>query len=116
MKHYKELLLRALMDSGWELVERVEGEEWWLEEWWKIRSVKQHWGYELFIVFLTDPMYAGVEKHRNVWAIAAFTELPGRRPLDEGIATIALQKGKFDTNLGSLIGAIDQHRHSSPRA
>jgi hypothetical protein len=110
MKLYKELLLRALIGSGWELVERGEGDEWWLEEWWKIRSVKQHWGYELFIVFLTDPLYTGVEKHRNVWAIAAFTGLPSLRPLEEGIATINLQKGRFDANLGSLIGAIDQHR------
>jgi hypothetical protein len=49
MKYYKQLLLQELRDDGWELLERNDDGEWWLEEAWKIRSVKQHWGYEVFI-------------------------------------------------------------------
>ena len=99
MKHYKELLLRTLVDCGWELLGRDDGSEWRLEESWKIRSVRQHWGQEIFVVFLVDPMYDRLEKHRAIWAIAAFTELPAQRPLHPGIATIDLQKGRFDDKL-----------------
>ncbi|HKD26365.1 MAG TPA: hypothetical protein VKC66_10740 [Xanthobacteraceae bacterium] len=57
MKHYKKLLLAKLTDSGWELLERCDGMEWWLDESWRIRSVKQHWGFELLVLFLVDPAY-----------------------------------------------------------
>ena len=38
MQEYKQQLLRLLVEHGWELVERVDGEKWWLEEAWKVRS------------------------------------------------------------------------------
>ena len=54
MKLYKKLLLGKLADSGWELLEQCDGMQWWLDESWRIRSVKRHWGFELLILFLVD--------------------------------------------------------------
>ena len=38
MKHYKELLLKKLSDSGWVLIEQDNDTDWWLEESWKIKK------------------------------------------------------------------------------
>lgn len=110
MKHYKQVLLQELQNDGWELLERNDDCEGWLEEAWKIRSIKQHWGYEVFILFLVDPQYDGPDKHRAVWSVAARTELPTQRPLDKGIATMDLQRGKFNERLRALVDAIGRHR------
>lgn len=110
MKYYKQLLLQKLRDDGWELLERNDDCEWWLEEAWKIRSIKEHWGYEVFILFLVDPQYDGPSKHRAVWAVAARTEQPTERPLDDGVAAMDLQRGKFDEKLQALVDAIGRHR------
>jgi hypothetical protein len=111
MGEYKQQLLRLLIEHGWELEERVDGEEWWLEEAWKIRSTRQRWGYEIYLVFLVDPMDAG-DKKRRVWAIAAFESLPVQRPLGGGIATMDMQKGRFDEKVRLLVGTIDAHRNA----
>jgi hypothetical protein len=74
------------------------------------RSVKQHWGHEVFILFLVDPQYDGSDKHRAVWAVAARTELPIKRPLDDGIATLDLQRGQFNEKLRALADAVGRHR------
>jgi hypothetical protein len=115
MKHYKQLLLQELRDDGWELLERNDDGEWWLEEAWKIRSIKQHWGYEVLILFLVDPQYDGSEKHRAVWAIEVRTELPTTRPLDKGIAAMDLQRGRFNEKLRALVDAVGRHRDAIGR-
>ena len=112
MKYYKQLLLQKLRDDGWELLERNDDCESWLEDAWKIRSIKQPWGYEVFILFLVDPQYDGADKHRAVWAVTARAELPTARPLDEGIATMDLQRGQFNEKLRALVDAIGRHRNS----
>lgn len=112
MKYYKQLFLQELRDDGWELRERNDDCEWWLEEVWKIRSIKQHWGYEVFILFLVDPQYDGADKQRAVWAVAARTELPTQRPSEGNIATADLQRGKFREQLRALVDAIGRHRNA----
>ena len=51
MKYYKELLLKKLTDSGWELEEQNNDTDWWLEEYWKVKSIKDSWGKEIYIMF-----------------------------------------------------------------
>lgn len=58
MATYKDLLLKALMDNGWEQTEvNEEGIDWWGDEVWKIKSNRQQWGLELYLTFLVDPQW-----------------------------------------------------------
>ncbi len=114
MKHYKELLLKKLSDSGWELNEQDDDTDWWLEESWKIKSIQQNWGEEIYILFLVDPQYEGVKKSQAVWAVMAVKELPVNRPLsDVGIIEMDLQKGKFDKKLDEFIKGINTYRNKN---
>jgi hypothetical protein len=112
MKHYKELLLAKLINSDWKLLERDEDTQWWLEETWRIRSIKQRWGFELLVLFLVDPMHEGRGKSRPVWAVSAFEKMPEQRPVGEGIATLQLQKGRFDAKIATFVAAINAHRNA----
>lgn len=111
MKYYKELLLAKLIDTGWELVYQDDDTEWWLEEYWTIKSVHQNWGYEILILFLVDPMYEGNDKSQAVWAVGAATNLPINRPIySECFIEMDLQKGKFDVKLSKFVVGINEHR------
>jgi len=113
MKHYKELLLKKLADSGWKLTEQDNDTDWWLEEAWKIKSIQQKWGEEIYILFLVDPQYEGTKKSQAVWAVMAVKEVPEDRPLsDEGIFEMDLQKGKFDQKLEEFVQGINVYRNN----
>ena len=112
MKHYKQLLLNKLYDAGWELATQDTDTDWWLEEIWSIKSVRQNWGYELFILFLVDPLYEGNNKSQAVWAVTATTELPPDRiTAENGVALMDLVKGKFDQKLSKFAELVNQHRN-----
>ncbi len=111
MKHYKQLLLNKLTYTGWEIVSRDDHTDWWLEEYWKIRSIRQNWGYELLVLFLVDPVYEGNKKSQAVWAIGATKKMPPDRPIGSGcIIQMDLQKGKFDFKLSEFVKGINEHR------
>ena len=111
MKYYKELLLKKLSDDGWELTTQDDETDWWLEEYWIIKSVKQSYGYTLHVLFLVDPMYDGNKKSQAVWAIAAAETLPANRPInDECLVEMDLQKGKFDIKLNTFVEEINEQR------
>jgi hypothetical protein len=110
VKHYKELLLAELINSGWELMERNDGVEWWLEESWQIRSVKQQWGFELQVLFLVDPMFEGAEKSRGVSTVTAAEKVPEERPHGNRVAMLSLRHGRFDENLTTFINALNTYR------
>ncbi len=99
MKYYKELLLKQLTDSGWELVAEHDDTDWWLESAWQIRSIKQSYGLEIYVLFLVDPGYEGQHKSSAVWAVGAFAGLPSSRPLNNGIKTVSLSHGKLKHNI-----------------
>ena len=115
MKHYKELLLKKLSDSGWVLTEQDNDTDWWLEESWKIKSTKESWGKEINILFLVDPQYEGTIKSQAVWAVMAAKEIPNDRPVDddEGITQMDLAKGKFDVRLSSFVKSINEFRSTN---
>ncbi len=111
MKHYKGLLLKTLSASGWELTQQNDDTDWWLDEAWRVRSTQQHWGEEIYILFLVDPQYEGTKKDTAVWAVMATKELPNERPIgNEGIITMGLQKGKFDQKMQGFVQAINDYR------
>ena len=114
MKHYKELLLKKLSNSGWELVEKSDDTDWWLEEHWKVKSNQQNWGLEIYILFLVDPQYEGTIKSQAIWAIQAVKKIPVQRPIDnEELIEMDLVKGKFDKKLESFIEGINEFRNNT---
>lgn len=110
MKYYKELLLKKLCDSGWELLEKDDETDWWLESYWKIKSIKNNYGKVIYILFLVDPMYDGNIKSSAVWAVGAFEKLPSSRPLIDGISLMDMVKGKFDQKLTKFVIEINGYR------
>ncbi len=113
MKHYKSLLLKKLVDSGWELKTQDSDTEWWLEELWEVESIKQQYGYRVYVSFLVDLQYEGTRKSQAVWAIGAATEIPESYSSEEqNICTMDLQKGKFDEKLSSFVDKINHHRNN----
>lgn len=112
MKYYKELLLKKLHDSGWELDEIDSETDWWLEEMWKISSTQQNWGFTLYIHFLVDPQYDGTDKSSAVWAVSAI-EKPavGYVEAQNECKIMYLQKGRFDENLDKFVGELNNLRN-----
>jgi len=44
---YKSQLRRRLADHGWEVVKVIDADDWWTDEFWKVRSCRNFWGFEL---------------------------------------------------------------------
>ena len=113
MKYYKELLLTKLVDSGWELKGKDDDTDWWLESYWTIQSIKQNYGFEIFILFLVDPHYDGMDKETAVWAVGAFDEVPLEYRSDEEICVMDFVKGKLEEKLTKFVGEINEHRNTT---
>ncbi len=111
MKYYKKLLLKKLSSSGWDLIEQDDNTDWWLDEAWRVKSTRQHWGEEIYILFLVDPQYEGTKKDTAVWAVMAEKEVPNERPTgNQGIITMDLQKGKVGQKLEGFVQGINEYR------
>ena len=72
MQAYKGQLRRHLADHGWEVVEVIEGDDWWVDEYWTIESRRNLWGFVVILTFLVDPHWDEPRKKgQAVWAIVA---------------------------------------------
>ncbi len=100
------------MEDGWELVLQEDDTDWWANGYWKINSIKNNWGLEIYIHFLVDPQYDGPKKETAVWAVAASNDLPADRlEAENGISLMALSKGKFNENLSEFVREINNYRN-----
>lgn len=116
MKIYKEQILNTLHDSGWELIDIIEGCDWWAEEHWKIQSIKQCWGLIIFIHFKYDPLGSGLARNNSVLTIEATSDFNHVLYDDKDvIAEMYLQKGKFNENVAAFINAISSYRDNHSR-
>ncbi|MCO7223283.1 hypothetical protein [Pleionea sp. CnH1-48] len=108
MKAYKEQLLTRLHQSGWKLVGQEEGADWSVDEYWKIRSIKQNWGLEAFVYFLVDPMD---ERENKIWDIrATYQEIDGWLDRDSTFATLDMVKGRFDEKSRQFVTEVNRYR------
>lgn len=113
MKFYKQEILNRLAETGWELVSTDDPGDWWLEEFWVVRSTKQNWGTELYLYFLVDPQYDGNNKGSAVWTVEAFSAQLTERPVgNQSISELYLQKGKFKENIGAFLDGINSYRNN----
>src|SRR5262245_5133334 len=114
MQANKTQLRKYLADHGWEIVEVVDSDDWWADEYWKLQSRRNLWGYEIVLTFLVDPMWdAPRKKGRGVWAIAASDDIPpDRLTAERGIAKLCMVKGRFDEKLEAFVASLDAHRNN----
>jgi hypothetical protein len=114
MRPFKQMLLNLLSDRGWELASQDADTDWWVEEHWLIRSVRENWGQELILSFLVDPQYEGHTKSMAIWAVGATAGVPQDRfAAERGLAFMRLVKGKFDENWRVFVDRLDEHRRRS---
>ena len=113
MKYYKELLLTKLSQTGWEFIEEDDDTDWWLESSWKIKSIRESYGLEIYILFLVDPQYDGINKSSAVWAVGAYKEIPAERPMGNEITEMDMVKGKFDQKLTEFVDNVNFYRHNA---
>ena len=113
---YRRQLLAALTVDGWELVQTESQHcEWWFDECWVIRSVREAYGKELFIFFLVDPQWEGPRKPGQGVREVAATESTPRDRLEAGrsVATLQMWKGRWDLKLATFISALAAHRRET---
>jgi hypothetical protein len=115
---YKAQLQRHLVDHGWEVVEVNACDDWWADEFWKVQSRRNSWGFELVLTFLVDPQWETPGKKRQgVWLIAATEAVPTDRLVAEaGIGHLHLGKGRFDEKLKAFVASLDTHRINREQA
>jgi hypothetical protein len=107
----RDQILARLSLSGWERTGIDDDTDWWVDEHWTIRSVRQNFGLTLVISFLVDPMYEGNNKGPAVWQIVAGTRVPvDRFDSEKQIAELTMMKGRFDKNLKAFVATIDHFR------
>ncbi len=112
MRLYKIQLKELLLEHGWELEEIDDETDWWLEELWTIASSKNNWGYKLYLHFLVDLQYEGINKSSAVSAISAYQKpIKNYNECSDHVAEMWLQKGKYDENLKNFVQEINQHRN-----
>ena len=114
LSSYKTQLQDRLIECGWEQTELVDLDEWWADDCWRIRSIRQCWGLELFLTFLVDPHWEGAHTGEKplVWAIVATAELPETRTVQDPIATLSMAKRKFSPKMEEFIATLDQYREA----
>src|SRR5262245_27441616 len=98
MPTYKDQLLAGLISRGWEQVEVDEGgTDWWADEHWRIRSIREAYGLELILTFLVDPGFDRPRKKgQAIWAIGASADMPrDRQDVLEGVE-LCMYKRRFD--------------------
>src|SRR5262245_43984201 len=80
MQAYKSQIRQCLMNHGWEIVEVLDVDDWWVDEFWKIASRRNARGLEIVLTFLVDPQWdAPRKKGQGVWTITATEGIPPDR-------------------------------------
>jgi hypothetical protein len=118
MQAFNAQLRQGLADHGWEVVEVIDSDDWWADEYWKAHSRRSLWGYEVVLTFLVDPMWDSPRKKgQGVWGVSATEGVPtDRLTAERRIGGLCLVKGRFPENIKVLLAALDAHRNDLQRA
>ena len=115
MSNYKDQLLEGLYKTGWEqLIVTTEIDEWFIDEQWKIRSIHENWGMEVYITFMVDPQWEGLRKKgQGVDNIIASLDSPHYfSKANNKICELWMSKRKFQDKLDEFLGAINNFKKS----
>jgi hypothetical protein len=114
--NYKRRLLSKLVESGWQVVSKDDGPEWWAEEQWTIRSVAENPGLELVVSFLIDQHSETGRRAKRVCGIAARREAELTYPNDQtSVACVHLVRGSFEARISSFVQQVNEYRRSEER-
>jgi len=92
---------------------RNSSDEWWDDEYWKVKSFKHKANVELVIVFKVHPHFEGNRKKgQGIWEIDALTKFPDDwTDKTNSISSLSMAKGKFDVNLEEFISGLNKYRN-----
>ena len=114
MQAFKSRLRQRLAERGWEVVEVIDSEHWWADEFWRVASRRKAWGLEVVLTFEVDPQWDQPRKKgQGVWIAIATEQLPTRRHVAEPcVAELPVSGGRPDEELAAFVTALDDHRNS----
>ncbi|GAB5543145.1 MAG: hypothetical protein SangKO_029050 [Sandaracinaceae bacterium] len=104
MRAFERALLRGLAEHGWDHVGVTPLQEWWAEQAWTIRSVRERRGYELTLTFLVD------DATGRVRAIAAGRGVPRDRAQADAETRLLMSRGSFATLFPALLAELEALR------
>ena len=111
MSGYKRQILERLVDNGWERLEEVDVPDWWAEDCWKMRSIRESWGLEIFLTFLIDPQWDQSNTDQpEVWAIIATETFPEVQNPNDQIAHLARSSRGFEFKLKEFIATVNDYQ------
>jgi len=113
MSNYKKKIEQKLFESNWEIIEIDTSNEWWDDEHWKIKSIKDKTKTEVVIIFKVDPQFEGTRKKgQGICEIDALTKFPDDW-IDKtnSIASLNMTKRKFDIKLEEFIFDLNEYRN-----
>jgi hypothetical protein len=115
MTGYKYKILTELQKHGWELSEVIDSDlDWWADEQWQIKSVRENWGQEIYITFVVDPHWSGNRKKgQGIWeVVASSSQLITWNDKSSEVAALFMSRGKFDPKLEAFIQKINTYRNT----
>ena len=112
MPTYKKQIEEHLLKYNWEVSFIHESDQWWIDEYWEIKSIKNNIDLELFIIFEVDPMYEDTRyKGQGIWNIEAMSKFPlDRLDKEFSVSSISMIKGKFSIKLINFIRGLNDYR------
>ena len=104
----RELRMR-LEHDGWKVVEDEPGDEWWVDERWKVESTWRPLGLHVWISFLVDPQHDGPRNRgEHVWAVGVTSTRPQDR--HEVELTAVSIRGHWSKSLDELAASVARIR------
>ena len=112
MGRYKDIIHDRLTQSGWEVVEKRPLPDWWATERWTIQSVRQNWGFRLYLTYLVDPMNElDSRREASVWAVSVNRDIPGDRlEAEREIGLLPVRRRHLPREIGSFLDLLDKQR------
>jgi hypothetical protein len=106
-----KILEDAIIDSGWQMAQKLEMPEWWADEIWHLESVWSPVGISAWITFLVDPQleHPARRKGQHVWSVAVSAEEPSDRVHLDFIHESSLKSG-WEENLNGFIDKLNTIR------
>lgn len=111
MKSYQQKIEGYLECNGWEVVSvDSDHNDWWADEYWKLKSTWSPLSSECYLTFLVDPQFEGDRKPREgVWSVGVTPKKPLDSRQAQEYACIVFNK-KFKENIETFINQLDEIR------
>lgn len=111
MKNYKHQLFNLLQKNGWEILDQIKDEDWWVDEVWMIQSVRENWGDKYYIKFeCYPPENVWEEKFNQSILNQGVRQITFFKSAHLGLVYIFGTKNTFYQEFDDFISRINGHR------